>query len=337
MLGNEKALWLLFLVPVLIVPAYIWCFYKKQRALKFFADMDLLGKLNQQRSIGKQVLKAVMLIGAFVFIVIALTEPAWNPKPVEVKRQGRDVVILLDVSRSMLAEDIKPSRLERAKLAIKDLLSVLDGDRIGIVTFAGSATVKSPLTNNYGFAQMVLERDVTTESTPVGGTNLGDAIRKVTREIFDESGNKYADLIIISDGEENENTFPVEAARQANEKGIRIIAVGLGSQSPGARIPIYSNGSKSFLKYEGQEVWSKLDPKMLAEVAMATEDGKFLTVGPNQTFDFDELYKDLVASAQKRELEAATSISYEQKFQIFLALALVFLIVEVFISERKKV
>lgn len=336
MLGNEKALWLLFLIPLVVVPAYVWCFYKKNRALKVFADSELLGKLNAGRSAGKQVLKAVMMIFAFGFIVIALTEPAWNPKPVEIKRKGRDVVILLDVSRSMLAEDIKPSRLERAKLAIKDLLEVLEGDRIGIMTFAGSSTVKSPLTNNYGFVRMVLDSDITTESTPVGGTNLGDAIREATREMFEESGNKYADMIIISDGEENEKTFPEEAAAQANDKGVRIIAIGLGSQEPGARIPIYENGSKSFLKYQGREVWTKLDPDTLAKVAMATKDGKFLTVGPNQTFDLDEIYKDLVASAQKRELESATNIRYEQKFQIFLGLALIFLIGEVLISERKK-
>jgi Ca-activated chloride channel family protein len=337
MLGNEKALWLLFLVPLVLVPVYILCFYRKSQSLTLFAQPQLLGKLNHRASLTKQIFKAFIVILAFVFIVIALTEPAWNPKPVELKRQGRDVAILLDVSRSMLADDIKPSRLERAKLAIRDLIEVLGGDRIALMTFAGSATIKCPLTNDYSFLSMVLDRDVTTESTPVGGTNLGDAIRKATREIFDISGKNYMDMIIISDGEENENTFPDQAAAEAGQQGIRIIAIGLGSQDPGARIPIDENGRKTFLKYNGQEVWTKLTTETLAKVASASKNGKFLTVGPNQTFDLDELYKDLVASAQKREIESAASMQYDQKFQIFIALAIILLITEVLISERKKV
>ena len=337
MLGNEKALWLLFLVPLVLVPVYIICFYQKSKSLTSFAQPQLLGKLNHRVSLAKQVFKAILVIFAFIFIVIALTEPAWNPKPIELKRQGRDVAILLDVSRSMLADDIKPSRLERAKLAIRDLIEVLDGDRIALMTFAGSATIKCPMTNDYSFLSMVLDRDVTTESTPVGGTNLGDAIRKATREIFDNSGKNYTDMIIISDGEENESTFPDQAAAEAGQQGIRIIAIGLGSQDPGARIPIYDeNGQKTFLKYKGQEVWTKLTTETLAKIASASKDGKFLTVGPNQTFDLDELYKDLVASAQKRQLESAAGLQYDQKFQIFIALAIILLITEVLVSERKK-
>lgn len=336
MFGNEKALWLLFLVPTVLLPVLWWCFYRKQRALKSFADAGLLEKINPSMSLSRQAFKALMLIIAFVFIVIALTEPAWNPKPVEVKRQGRDVAVLLDVSRSMLACDIKPSRLERAKLAIRDLLAVLDGDRIALMTFAGSATIKCPLTQDYSFLKMVLDNDISTESTPVGGTNLGDAIRKATREIFDDSSDKYMDIIIITDGQDNQQTFPAEAAAQAGQNGIRIIAIGLGSSDPGARIPIYENGQKTFLKYQGREVWTKLTTDTLVKVATATDDGKFLIVGPNQTFDLDELYKDLIATAAKRELESATAIRYDQKFQIFLTFALVFLIGEVLIAERKK-
>lgn len=336
MLGNENALWLLFLVPLIIIPAYLWYFYAKSNALKTFADTHLIKKLNTNSSTARQITKFLLILTAVIFIIIALTQPMWNPKPVEIKRTGRDVAILLDVSRSMLAEDIKPSRLERAKLAIKDLLNVLQGDRIAIMTFAGSATIKAPLTNNYGFINMVLDRDISTESTPLGGTNLGDAIRKATREIFSNSQKNYSDLIIISDGEENQQTFPAQAAADASEKGIRIIAIGLGSTEPGARIPIYENGKKTYLTHDGREVWTKLNPQTLADVATATENGKFLTVGPNQTFDLDQLYKDLVAAAEKRQMESAQSIRYEQKFQIFLAISIIILFIEVMTGERKK-
>ena len=141
-LGNDRALWLLFIVPLFLVPAYVWCFWQKAKTLRILASSEMLKKINTSVSIRKQIFKAALLMATFVSIVIAMAEPKWNPKAQKIQQKGRDVVILLDTSRSMLAEDIKPSRLERAKLAIRDLLGVLQGDRIAIVTFAGAATVK---------------------------------------------------------------------------------------------------------------------------------------------------------------------------------------------------
>ncbi|TFG46154.1 MAG: VWA domain-containing protein, partial [Candidatus Brocadiia bacterium] len=155
-LGNEKALWLLWALPAVLVPAYIWCFWKKSQALKNFAGTDMLKKINITVSLKKQVLKAVLLLCAFVIIIVALTEPRWNPKPQKIKRKGRDICILLDTSRSMLAEDINPSRLERSKIAISDLLETLGGDRIALMTFAGNSVVKCPLTQDYAFVRMAL-------------------------------------------------------------------------------------------------------------------------------------------------------------------------------------
>ena len=144
-LGNDKALWLLFVVPLALLPTYIWCFWRKAKALRMLASNEMLKKINTSVSLKKQMFKALLLILAFVSIVMALTEPKWNPQPQQIKRQGRDIVILLDTSRSMLAEDIKPNRLERSKIAISDLLEILQGDRISIITFAGISTVKCPL------------------------------------------------------------------------------------------------------------------------------------------------------------------------------------------------
>lgn len=334
-LGNDKALWLLFLVPAVLVPAYVWCFWRKAQTLRTLASSEMLARINNAVSLKKQVLKAVLLVVAFVSIVIALTEPKWNPQPQQIRRKGRDVVILLDTSRSMLAEDIKPNRLERSKVAISDLLEVLQGDRIAIITFAGNATVKCPLTQDYAFVRMALA-DISTESTSRGGTMIGDAIRKAAEEVLDKQSRQYKDVILITDGEDHDS-FPVQAAQKAAEEGIRIIAIGLGDDATGSRIPITgSNGEKTFLKYKGQEVWSKLDSDTLREVAYATEGGKYLSVAPGTTMDLGRIYDELVASAEKRELESVSLMKYDEKFQIFIALAIGFLIAEVLIGERKK-
>jgi len=334
-LGNYKALWLLFAVPVLLIPAYIWCFWQKTKALRTLASSDMLKKINISVSLKKQIFKVFLLITAFICIVIALTEPKWNPRAQKIQRQGRDVCILLDTSRSMLAEDIRPSRLERSKIAIRDLLETLSGDRIAIVTFAGNSTVKCPLTQDYAFVRMVLA-DISTESTSRGGTMIGDAIRKATEDVFDRQSREYKDIILITDGEDHES-FPIQAAEKAAAEGIRIIAIGLGDEDQGSRIPVTGpKGEKTFMKYKGQEIWSKLDADTLRKIVYATEGGKYLSVQPGTTLDLGEIYEGLIASAQKRELESTTMIRYDERFQIFLALGLVLIVWEFLTSERRK-
>jgi len=337
-LGNDKALWLLFAVPAVLVPAYLWCFWQKARALRVLASSEMLKKINNAVSLKRQVFKALLLLASFVSIVVALTEPKWNPQAQKIRRQGRDICILLDTSRSMLAEDIKPSRLERSKIAIADLLETLAGDRIALVTFAGNSTVKCPLTQDYAFVRMALA-DISTESTSRGGTMVGDAIRKATEEVFDKQSREYKDVILITDGEEHEGyeSFPVQAAEKAAADGVRIIAIGLGDENEGSRIPMTGpNGQKTFLKYKGEEVWSKLGGDLLRNVVYVTEGGKYLSVGPGTTLDLGQIYENLIASAAKRELESTTMLKYDEKFQIFVALGLVLLICEALISERKK-
>jgi len=326
---------LLYVIPAVLLPAYVWCFWRKSKALRTLAGAKLLREINASVSVKKQVFKAALLICAFVSIVIALTEPKWNPKPLQIKRTGRDIVILLDTSRSMLAEDIKPSRLERAKIAIADLLERLAGDRIAIVTFAGNAAVKCPLTQDYAFVRMVLA-DISTESNSRGGTMIGDAIRKATEDVFDKQSRKYKDIILITDGEDHDS-FPVQAAEKAAESGVRIIAVGMGDENEGSRIPITGpDGEKTFLKYKGRQVWSKLDADTLRKVVYATKGGKYIGVEPGTTLDLGQIYEALIASAQKRELASATMMQYDEKFQIFLVLAIALMAAEALISERRK-
>jgi len=338
-LGNDKALWLLFAVPVVLLPVYVWCFWQKARALRVLASSEMLKQINNSVSLKKQVFKAALLLGAFISIVAALTEPKWNPQAQKIKRRGRDICMLLDTSRSMLAEDIKPSRLERSKIAIADLLETLGGDRIAIVTFAGNSTVKCPLTQDYAFVRMALA-EISTESTSRGGTVIGDAIRKATQEVFDQKSREFKDIILITDGEEHEGyeSFPVQAAEKAGAEGIRIIAIGLGDENEGSRIPITGpNGEKTFLKYEGEEVWSRLGGDLLRNIVYLTDGGKFLSFEPGTTLDLGQIYESLIASAEERELESTTMFRYDEKFQIFVGLGLLLLVCEAFISERKKI
>ena len=335
-LGNDKALWLLFVVLLVLAPAYCWCFWRKASALKILASSEMLRKINVSVSLRKQIFKAVLLIAAFISIVVALTEPKWNPKSQKIKRKGRDIVILLDTSRSMLAEDLKPNRLERSKIAIAELLETLKGDRMAIVTFAGNSTVKCPLTQDYAFVRMALA-EITTQSTTRGGTMIGDAIRKATTDVFDNTSREYKDIILITDGEDHDS-FPEQAAEKAAGEGARIIAIGLGDENQGSRIPITGpNGEKTFLKYKGEEVWSKVDGDTLRKVVYATQGGKYLSVEPGTTFDLGEIYEQFIASAQKRELESVTMIKYDERFQIFLALGIILIICEALLSERKKI
>jgi len=332
-LHDVDMLYLLWLAP-LLVGLYYYAGRQRQRALQAFAQPSLLAQISHKVNLTARRWKAVLVVCGFAVLVIGLARPAWNPIPQEVVRRGRDVVFLLDVSRSMLAEDLAPNRLERAKLAILDAIDRLEGDRVSLVAFAGSASVKCPLTLDYGFFRMALE-DISPTSVARGGTMIGDSLRKVLQEVFDEQQSQYRDIVLITDGEDHES-FPVEAAEAAGGRGIRIIAIGLGDENVGRRIPVSnSNGETTFLKYKGEEVWTRLDADSLRKMAAATPSGRYLNVATG-AIDFGDVYLQLIASAQRRDLESQMIERYEEKFQIFLGLAFVLLCFEVAISERKR-
>ena len=333
-LGDLKMLYLLWLVPVLVA-FYAWASYRRAHALRGFVDDELLGRIGLSISTTGRLWKAVLLILAFAFVAFAAARPAWNPKPQTVERKGRDIMVLLDVSKSMLAEDLVPNRLERSKIAIQDMLERLQGDRIGLIAFAGTAVLKVPLTTDYGFFTLILD-DINTESVSRGGTKIGDAVRKAMDEGFDSQEKKYKDIILITDGEDHDS-FPVEAAEEAGEKGIRIIAIGIGDEGEGRRIPITdAQGNRVFMTYQGHEVWSKLDAATLRKMANATPGGKYLNVATG-TIDLGDVYLKLIASEEKRDIETKTMQLYEEKFQIFLAVGFFLLVVEMVVAERKRV
>ena len=332
-LENIGLLHLLWLIPVLI-GLFIFAAQRRRDTLRRFVEAGLLGRLNVSASRLRRRWKAAFMLTAVCLIVLAATRPGWNPKPRNIERRGRDVVFILDVSRSMLAEDLAPNRLERAKLAILDALERLQGDRVALVIFAGASVVRCPLTLDYGFFRMMLT-DVKTGSVTRGGTMIGDAIRKTLDEVFDDQEKEYKDVVLITDGEDHDS-FPEEAAKQAGARGIRLIAVGLGNENEGKRIPITGeDGRRTFLKHDGQEVWSKLDADTLRKMVNATPGGKYLNVATG-TIDLGDVYEKLIAAAEKKELESRTIQRYEEKFQIFLGLAFVLLCVETLVPERKR-
>ena len=290
----------------------------------------------------QRVLKAVLLLAAVVFLVVALARPAWDPVRQEVVQRGRDVVFVLDVSRSMMAEDLPPNRLERAKLAILDAVDRLEGDRVALAVFAGATVVKCPLTLDYAFFRMVLE-DVSPWSVSRGGTLIGDALRTVLRDVFDGKRSNYRDIVLITDGEDHDS-FPLEAAAEVGALGVRLIAIGLGDERVGQRIPVVADdatasanvaGTRSFLQHAGQEVWSRLDADTLRKMTDATPGGRYLNVATG-AIDFGEVYRRLIASAAGREIGTRELERLEEKFQIFLAVCLLLLALEMLVRERKR-
>jgi len=332
-LQNIGLLNLLWIAPILWA-IFFFGWKKRTKALKSFINAGLHEKMNLQINNRRRFIKAALFLAAVLFIVFSLTRPAWNEKPESIERRGRDVVFLLDVSKSMLSEDLVPNRLERAKLAIADCVDRLQGDRVALVAFAGTAVIKCPLTLDYGFFKMMLE-DISTDSVTRGGTMIGDALRTVMTDIFDEQAKQYKDVILITDGEDHDS-FPVDAAKKAGEKGIRLIAIGLGDEHEGKRVPVTDDkGDKTFLKYQGQEVWSKLDADTLRKMVNSTPGGKYFNVATG-SIDLGDVYSQLIAGAEKKSMESETIKRYEEKFQIFLAIGLVLLFLELALPERKK-
>lgn len=332
-LHNIHMLYLLWGLP-LVAALYFYAGYMRRRALGMFAEAGLLEQLQLSVSPARRRWKVCWVIVALALIAFALARPAWNPKAKKIQRQGRDVVFILDVSKSMLARDLAPNRLERAKIAIRDCIEVLEGDRVALIAFAGTAAVKCPLTLDYGFFRMMLDQ-ISVDSISRGGTMIGDALRKAMDEVFDDRERKFRDVVLITDGEDHDS-FPVQAAEEAGEKGIRLIAIGLGSEDEGQFIPVVdSNGRKTYVTYKGEKVKTKLDADTLRKMVNATKGGKYLNVATG-TIDLGSVYVDLIASAEKKELESKTIKRYEEKYQIFLAVAFGLLCIECMTSERKR-
>jgi len=326
--GTPSALFALWLVPLLgflVIRAQ----QKRREAAQRFVDRAMATRLMPVFALSRTIWKAVLLMTAASLFILALARPRYGFAMEELTSRGVDVMVLLDVSRSMLAEDVKPNRLERAKSDILDLLQRLEGDRVGLIVFAGAPVVQIPLTTDHAFFRTVLQ-DVDTTSAPRGGTMIGDAVRRAMESMEERSDRDQA-VVLITDGGDLDS-FPLDAAKAAAARSLQIISVGLGDVSEGARIPSRTaSGGTGYVQYEGQEVWSRMDERLLEEIATITS-GAYI---PAQTLSYDlgQIYDDQLAKLTAREFRTEKRRRYHEQYQWFAAAGLCLLLLDMLIAS----
>jgi Ca-activated chloride channel homolog len=326
--AHTYYLYLLVLIPLLTILMVLYLVWRKN-ALNRYGEFQLVRQLIPEFSTGRLIFKFILLMIAYAFLVIALADPQTGSKLEKVQRKGIDVMIALDVSTSMLAEDIRPNRLERAKQAIAKLVDRLDGDRIGIVVFAGKAYNQLPITTDYGAAKLFLSA-INTNIVPVQGTAIADAI-EMSANAFGQSNHSKA-IIVISDGEDHQGDV-LEQTEAANKKGIIVYSVGMGLPE-GGPIPIYNGEVQTGYKKDrdGTSIITHLDESLLQRIASI---GKGMYVRANNSEEsWQAVFEDL-NKLQKSEIEGRQFSDYEDRYQYFLGFCLLFLIFELFVFDKK--
>jgi Ca-activated chloride channel family protein len=315
-------MWLLALTVILMILSY-----KKRVSLnKLFLNASLHSKLVASLSKRKIIIKRILQILILALIIFALAGPQIGSKLVKLKRQGIDIVVAVDLSKSMLAQDITPSRLKKTKHEIKNFINELDGDRIGLVGFTSRAFIQCPLTSDYDAAMMFLDI-MDTSLLPQDGTSLAQAV-KVSGTAFSDKDKKHKLLIIISDGEDHEAGIS-EAVAEVKEKGVVVYTIGIGSIE-GVPIPV-GNG---FLKdSEGKTVITKLNELDLKKIA-SEGNGNYYYSSTGEA-ELKDIFSD-ISRLEKKEYDERTFKDYEHRFQIILLLALFLFFVELFMSESKR-
>ncbi len=325
---NEAWLWALAGVP-LVALLVLWADARRRRRAARLIERPLHAE--QCRALGgaARARRALLVLFALAFLVAALARPLGGAAEQSFTRSGRDVVFVVDVSRSMLAEDLAPTRLERAKQIVRDGLSALRGDRVAVVAFAGTAVVKCPLTSDTNFARLVVD-ELSTESVARGGSLVGDALRNAITSLFpEEDDGRIRDVVLISDGEDH-GSFPIEAAGALGDRRARLIAVGLG-RTGGAPVPA-RNGRQ--LTYNGEPVVSKQDSATLERMARSTTGGVYLPVGDGY-IEFDKVYRGLSETTTAAGEDDSTTVRRAELFQWPLALAFALLVLERTLRERR--
>ncbi len=321
---------LLFLLPLLMI-FYMLVFRMKRKALKRFGNLSLMEKLTSSFSPRKQRWKVALLLLAIFFLLFSLARPQLGTKLTLMKREGVDIVIALDCSLSMMAQDFSPSRLKKAKQEVNGLIARMRGDRVGLVAFAGAAFIQCPLTLDYSATGMFLDiMDV--DLIPQPGTAVGDAIR-TSIKAFDQKTRKYKVLILLTDGEDHDSD-PLGAAEEAAAEGIKIYTIGIGSVQ-GEPIPIRNKkGAVTGYKKDkgGNVVMSKLDETTLQKIALTTG-GKYYHATSGE-MELDKIY-DEISKMEKKELEGKLMTQYEDRYQVFLFLSILCLTIEFLLSERR--
>jgi len=326
--ANPEYLYLLLLLPAMII-IFIISNIRRKKAIKRIGDQRLVSNLLPEYSESRPIIKFFLISLAVIMSVIVLARPQFGSKIEDVKKQGVEVIIALDVSNSMLAEDIQPNRLTRAKQAISRLVDNLDNDKIGLIVFAGDAYTQIPVTTDYVSAKMFLS-SIGPEMVPKQGTAIGAAI-SLAMKSFSPGENKSKAMIIITDGENHEDD-PVPVAEEASKAGIIIHTIGIGSEQ-GVPVPVITGGHKDYLKdVDGNTVITKLDEDILKKIALSTN-GNYVRAN-NSNIGLDEIFGQ-IRKMKKQELESTIYTEYNDQFQIFAAIALFLLIVEFIIMDRK--
>ncbi|HET8753503.1 MAG TPA: VWA domain-containing protein [Salinimicrobium sp.] len=328
-LEEKIYFWFLLLIPLVWLLFALVVFWKK-RSQKNFADKELLQQLSPNRSTFKSVLKVIVLSLAIACLTVALVNPKFGTKLETVKREGVDVVFAVDVSRSMLAEDIAPNRLEKSKQLVTQIINSLASDRVGIIAYAGSAFPQLPITTDYAAAKMFLQ-GLNTEMISSQGTAINEAIKLATTYYNDQDQTNRV-LFLISDGEDHEGGIN-EIAEEAARAGIKIVSIGVGTPK-GAPIPIKRNGVvQSYQKDNmGETVITRLDEETLKEIASVTN-GQYIN-GQN-TEEVVEKVTEILQNMEKMEFESKQIADFKDQFQWLLGLALFFLLLDVFLLERQ--
>jgi Ca-activated chloride channel homolog len=326
---NQEYFSLLLLIPIFLL-LFLISLYARKRSMKKLGQWFLISRMIPMRSIRRPWVKFILFILALSCIIMAMVNPQIGYRTEEARRQGIDIVIALDVSRSMLAEDIRPNRMERAKMAVSRLIDRLGNDRVGIVIFAGTAVTQVPVTSDHQAAKMIL-RTVNTNSVQTQGTAIGSALERSISAFQDQDMNSRV-IIIISDGE-NHMDEPVAVAKRAREEGIVIHTVGIGTQQ-GAPIPVYRNNQLAgFLRdVEDRTVISRFDEAMLRNIAEVG--GGIFQTSQGPDMGLNRILEE-IREMEQQEFETVRFAEYESRFHYFIALALIFLILEFIIFERK--
>lgn len=322
------------LIGVLAIGIFLfWGIARKKKLLSRFGDIPLLLKNAPYISFGRQRSKALLLVLALTLLVITLTRLQFGTHFETVKREGLDIIVALDVSNSMLAADYKPSRMERAKQEIRAIIERLKGDRIGLIAFAGEGFMQCPLTLDYAAAEMLLSV-MDEESVSIQGTSLSAAMETALKA-FNQQETKHKVLLLLTDGEDHEGGLD-DIAEESRKQGVRIYTVGLGSPA-GVPIPVTNRQGETvgFRKdEEGEVVISKLNEEPLRQIAMSTG-GKYYHA-PTGSFDLDRVFTE-IEGLEKKEQEGTLVTKYDDRYQWPLLLAMLLLVGEYFLPERKKV
>lgn len=327
--GNPERIWLLIIVAGGLLLAGFAIFARRRATLQF-ATSRLRSQILPAGTQTRYLLSAILVSLSMTLLCVAMMDIRWGKTWREVPQKGIEVMFVLDVSRSMLAEDASPNRLNRAKQQIKDLLDEMSGDRVGLLVFAGETRQSVPLTSHYEDFRQTLD-SVGPHSVRTGGSRLGDALN-AAGDAFISKTNDHKVIMVFTDGEDQESE-PVKAAKRLHDEyGIRIFTVGLGDMDQGARIPEAGERSSGFVQYEGQQVWSKMNGQILSQIATES-DGAYIPAGTRRV-NMSDVYHGYVANLEQTEFETAKINAYIARHQWFAVPALAFLLLEIWITTR---